>query len=48
LAEKNARSTNRKPPAPASTIHSGLRQSMRTTTKNSTVSIASVPVTAIP
>ena len=48
LAPKNARSTMRKPPAPASTSHSGLCHSIRTTTKNSTVSIASVPVTAIP
>ena len=48
FAAKNARSTVRKPAAPSSTIHSGLRQRVRTTTKNRIVSIASVPVTAMP
>jgi hypothetical protein len=48
LAEKNARSTSRKPAAPAITSHIGLPHSTRTTKKNRIVSIASVPVTAIP
>lgn len=36
LVARNARSTRRKPTAPAMTIHRGLRHSIRTTTKNET------------
>ncbi len=48
LAEKNARSTIRNAIAPVTASRFGLPHTMWTTTKNSTVSIASVPVTAIP
>ena len=48
LAEKKARSTNRNSPAPAKTIQSGFFHRTRTTTKNRIVSIANVPVTAMP
>ena len=48
FAAKNVRSTVRNAAAPRTASHSGLCQMARTTTKNSTVSIASVPVTAIP
>jgi len=37
-----------RPPFAASTIHNGFFQSIRTTTKKRIVSIASVPVTAMP
>ena len=48
FAAKNVRSTVRNAAAPRITSHSGLCHSLRTTTKKSTESIASVPVTAIP
>jgi hypothetical protein len=48
LAEKNARSTIRKLTAPPITIRSDLPHRKRTTKKNRIVSIASVPVTAMP
>ena len=48
LAAKNVRSTVRNAIAPAITSHIGLPHIARTTKKNSSVSIASVPVTAIP
>ena len=48
FAAKNVRSTIRNATAPLITSHSGLCQSERTTKKNRIVSIASVPVTAIP
>ena len=48
FAAKNVRSTIRKPAAPAIDSPSGFFHRMWTTTKNRTVSIASVPVTAIP
>ena len=48
LAEKKVRSTSRKKPPPAIATHAGCFHSTRTTTKNSSVSIASVPVTAMP
>ncbi len=48
LAAKKARSTVRKTATPVSTIDSGLPHWTRTTTKNRIVSIASVPVTAMP
>jgi hypothetical protein len=40
--------TTRKAAPPDRTSHNGFRQSIRTTTKNRIVSIASVPVTAMP
>ena len=48
FAPKNARSIVRKNAQPATASHFGLCHSARTTKKNSSVSIASVPVTAIP
>ncbi len=48
FAPKNARSITRKNAPPARASHSGRCHSARTTKKNSSVSIASVPVTAIP
>ena len=48
LAVKNVRSTSRKRPPHAIATHSGFFHSTYTTTENSTVSIASVPVTAMP
>jgi len=48
LAVKKARSTVRKAVVPAITTHSGLCHSSRTTKKNRIVSMASVPVTAMP
>ncbi len=48
LAAKNVRSTIRNATAPAITRPSGRCHIARTTKKNSSVSIASVPVTAIP
>jgi len=48
LAAKKVRSTNRNAAPPARTCHSGRCQRIRTTTKKRIVSIASVPVTAIP
>ena len=48
LAVKNVRSTIRNAIAPVTASRFGLPHTMWTTTKNSTVSIASVPVTAIP
>jgi hypothetical protein len=48
FAVKNARSTTKNAAAPPAATHSGLCQSTRTTTKKRIVSMASVPVTAIP
>ena len=48
LAAKNVRSTIQNATAPVTVIHNGRCHSARTTKKNSSVSIASVPVTAIP
>ena len=48
LAAKKDRSTVRKKTAPSAVSHAGLRHSIRTTTKKRSVSMASVPVTAIP
>ena len=48
LAAKNVRSTIRKAAAPAIASPTGFFHRMWTTTKNRTVSIASVPVTAMP
>jgi len=48
LADRKARSTKRKLAAPKSTSHNGFLHCVRTTTKKRTVSMAKVPVTAIP